>query len=303
MLNDLQEIERLKKEENAIILAHNYQSRDIQEIADFVGDSLELCIKAAQIKEADIVVFCGVDFMAETAAILNPCKKILIPDKDAECHMAHMLPAEEIRKAKEKYPDAAVVLYINTLAEAKAEADILCTSANAIQVVKSLPNKKILFGPDINMAKYISQNVNKEIIPIPDQGYCYVHEMFHFGDVYFLKEKYPEAEVLIHPECNTDVQKFADEILSTGGMISHISKSDMETFIIGTEIDMITRLKREHPDKTFVPALNYAICENMKLHTLEKVRDCLLEEKFVVQIDEKISKKAKMAILKMIEVS
>ncbi len=303
MLNNLQEIQRLKKEENAIILAHNYQTGDIQEIADFIGDSLELCLKALQIEESDIVVFCGVDFMAETAAILNPCKKILIPDITAECPMAHMLGAEDVRKAKEKHPEAAVVLYVNSMAEAKAEADILCTSANAIQVVESLPQEKILFGPDMNLAKYVSQNVDKEIIPIPEQGYCYVHKMFHLGDLYFLREKYPDAEVLIHPECNIDVQKFADKVLSTGGMIHHVAKSSRKTFIIATELDMITRLQRENPNKTFIPALNDAICENMKLHTLEKVRNCLLNEKFVVQIDEKIANRAKIAIKRMIGVS
>lgn len=239
--------------------------------------------------------------MAETAAIINPCKKILIPDREAKCPMAHMLPAEEVIKAKNRHPDAAVVLYVNTLAEAKAEADILCTSANAIQVVESLPQEKILFGPDMNLAWYVSQRVNKEIIPLPEQGYCYVHKMFNLGDLIFLREKYPKAEILAHPECDPEVQKFADEVLSTGGMIRHVAQSNGKTFIIGTELDMVTRLKRENPDKTFIPALNEAICKNMKLHTIEKVKNCLLNEKFVVQVDEKIANKAKEAIKRMIE--
>lgn len=303
MLKDLQEIERLKEEENAIILAHNYQTGDIQEIADFVGDSLELCIKALEIKEADTVVFCGVDFMAETAAILNPCKKVLIPDRGAKCPMAEMLQVEDIRKAKTRYPDAAVVLYVNTLAEAKAEADILCTSANAVEVVESLPQERILFGPDRNLAWYVSQKVEKEIIPLPEHGHCYVHKMINLEDLVFLKEKHPEAEILVHPECDPEVQNFADEVLSTGGMIRYVAGSKKKTFIVGTELDMTTRLQRENPDKTFIPALKGAICQNMKLQTIDKVKKCLLNEKFTVHVDEKIANKAKLAIKRMIEVS
>ena len=303
MLNDLQEIERLKEEKNATILAHNYQTKDIQEIADFVGDSLELCIKVSEIEKTEIVVFCGVDFMAETAAILNAHKKILIPDKDAKCPMAHMLSAEDIKKAKKIYPEAAMVLYINTLAEAKAEADILCTSANAVQVVKTLPHEKILFGPDMNLAWYVSQHVNKEIIPLPPQGHCYVHKMFNFGDLYFLSEKNQDAEILVHPECNPNVQKFADKVLSTGGMINHVKPSKQKKFIIATELDMITRLKRENPDKKFIPAFNKATCENMKMHTIEKVKNCLLNEEFVVQVNKKIEDKSRVAIERMMEIT
>ena len=303
MLNDLQEIERLKEEKNAIILAHNYQTKDIQEIADFVGDSLELCIKASEIEKTEIVVFCGVDFMAETAAILNPHKKILIPDKDAECPMAHMLSAEYIKNVKEIHPEAAMVLYVNSTAEAKAEADILCTSANAVQVVSSLPHEKILFGPDMNLAWFVHQQTDKEIIPIPLQGYCYVHKMFNLGDLFFLSEENLDAEILVHPECDPKVQKFADNVLSTGGMIRHVAKSHQKKFIIATEVDMNTHLQRENPDKTFIPALSYAVCENMKLHTLEKVKNCLLNEEFVVQTDETIAARAKVAIKRMMEVS
>ena len=303
MLSDLQEIERLKREKNVIILAHNYQKGDIQEIADFVGDSLELCIKASKINESDIVVFCGVDFMAETAAILNPDKKILIPDTKAKCPMACMLNAEEVKKFKKMYPDTATVLYVNTLAEAKSEAEILCTSSNAVKIVESLPQKKILFGPDRNLAWYVSKKVNKEIIPIPAQGYCYVHKLFDLGDLHFLRSKYHDAEILVHPECDPEVQNFADNVLSTGGMIRHVAQSSKKTFIIGTEVDMVTRLKRENPDKTFIPALSDAICENMKLYTIEKVKNCLLNEEFEIKVDKNIAKKAKVAIKRMIEVS
>lgn len=302
-MNDLQkEIIQLKEEKNAIILAHNYQTEDIQEIADFMGDSLELCIKASEIEDKDMVVFCGVDFMAETAAILNPDKKILIPDTQAKCPMAHMLPASEVKKSKQRFRDAAVVLYVNTLAEAKAEADILCTSSNALKIVESLDEDTILFGPDVNLAWYVSKQTNKEIIHIPQGGHCYVHKMFT-GDIFFLKEKYTDAEILVHPECNPEIQKMADYVLSTGGMVTHVKESSKKTFIIGTEVDMVTRLRMENPGKIIIPALSEAICETMKLHTLEKVKNSLLNEEFVVTVDKDIADKARTAVERMIEVS
>ena len=305
MLNELQkEIIALKKDKNAIILAHNYQTGDIQEIADFIGDSLELCIKASQITEADLVVFCGVDFMAETAAILNPNKRIVIPDKSAECPMAHMLTASELKIYKDRYPDAAVVLYVNTLAEAKAEADILCTSANAVKVVESLDENRILFGPDMNLAWFVSHQIkDKEIIPAPERGHCYVHKMFNLGDLYFLREKHPDADILVHPECDPAVQEYADYVLSTGGMMKHVAESPKTTFIIGTEIGLVTRLRRENPDKIIIPALEDAICETMKLHTLEKVKNSIINEEFVVKLPLDVAEKSKHAIDKMLEVS
>ncbi len=303
MNHEQEEILKLKEEKNAIILAHNYQTQEIQEIADFLGDSLELCIKASQIEDADLVVFCGVDFMAETAAILNPSKTILIPDPQAECPMAHMLPAEEVRKYKKRYPQAAVVLYVNTLAEAKAEADILCTSANAAKVVESLDADQILFGPDMNLASFVQKRTDKEIIPIPEVGYCYVHKMFNTGDVTFSRENYPDAEVLVHPECDAEVQEAADQILSTGGMLRHVAASDNKSFLIGTEVDMVTRLRRENPDKLIYPLLDEAICETMKMHTLKKVKNSLIEEKFRVTIPEEIAGKARNAVERMLKVS
>lgn len=305
MLNKLQkEIIELKKDKNAIILAHNYQIGEIQEIADFIGDSLELCIKASQIEDSDLVVFCGVDFMAETAAILNPNKRIVIPDKNAECPMAHMLSAEELVKYKNRYPDAAVVLYVNTLAEAKAEADILCTSANAVKIVESLDEKRILFGPDMNLAWFVSHQIkDKDIIPAPETGHCYVHKMFNLGDLYFLREKYPDADILVHPECDPEVQEYADYILSTGGMIRHIAESSKDSFIIGTEVDLVTRLRREYPNKNIIPALDEAICENMKLHTLEKVKNAIENQEYVVKVQEDIAEKAKIAIDRMLDAS
>ncbi|MGL6298569.1 MAG: quinolinate synthase NadA [Methanobacteriaceae archaeon] len=303
------EILKLKEEKNAIILAHNYQKKEIQEIADFIGDSLELCIKATEVKDKDLVIFCGVDFMAETAAILNPEKKILIPDNRADCPMANMLSAETLKLAKKRYHNAAVVLYVNTLAEAKAEADILCTSANALKIVESIDNNQILFGPDANLASYVAKNTNKDIIPVPEDGHCYVHKMFSPMDLVNLKEnkgidwESEDVEVLIHPESNPEVQELADYILSTGGMLDRVKKSSASTFIIGTEIDMITRINMEVPGKKLVPLLDEAICKTMKLHTLEKVKNSLENEEFIVNVNEDVAKKSLTAVEKMIEVS
>ncbi len=304
MLTDLQkEIIGLKDKKNAIILAHNYQPGEIQEIADFIGDSLELCIKASEIEDKDLVVFCGVDFMAETAYILNPDKKILIPDTEAECPMAHMLNAKQLKKAKKQYPDAGVVLYVNSLADAKAEADILCTSANALKVVESLNQDKILFGPDNNLANFVAKQTKNEIILVPEEGHCYVHKMFHKGDMAFAKEKHPNAEIIVHPECNQEVQSLADHVLSTGGMIAYAKESNSNEFIIGTEIDLITRLKSEFPDKKFYPLLDEAICKTMKLHTLEKVKNSLLNEEYIISVPDDVAKKSLKAVERMINVS
>ncbi|GAA5819931.1 MAG: quinolinate synthase NadA [Methanobrevibacter sp. CfCl-M3] len=304
MLNSLQkEIINLKNAKNGIILGHNYQPKEIQEISDFIGDSLELCIKASEVEDIDLIIFCGVDFMAETAAILNSDKKILIPDYGAECPMAHMLSATDVLKAKTMYPNAEVALYVNTLAEAKAEADILVTSSNAVKIVESLDSDQILFGPDDNLASYVDKRTDKEIIVIPDGGYCYVHKMFNVGDVIFKKELYPNAEVLIHPEADMEVQNMADAILSTGGMISHIKNSKNKEFIIGTEVDLITRINREFPDKIAIPLLDDGICRTMKLNSLDKVKKTIFNEEFQVSVDNEIAKKSLRAIERMIDVS
>ena len=297
------EIKQLKEEKNAIILAHNYQPKEIQEIADFLGDSLELCIKASEIDDKDLVVFCGVDFMAETAYILNRDKKIVIPDINAECPMAHMLPEEELLKAKEEYPDAGVILYVNSIAEAKQHADTLCTSANAVKITESLPHDKILFGPDNNLGAHVSAKIDKEIIPTPKGGHCYVHKLFHVEDVELKREEYPNAIIICHPECNIDVQQACDEVLSTGGMMKFIAESDAEEFVIGTEIDMITRLNSEIPGKKLYPMLEGAICETMKLHTLEKVRDALKNEEPVITLPDEVADKSLKAVKHMLEAS
>ncbi len=294
----IKEIERLKRKENAVILAHNYQRPEIQEIADFIGDSLELCIKASE-TDYEIIVFCGVDFMAETASILNPEKLVLIPDKNARCPMAAMLPREEILRAKNEHPDKKVVLYINTLAEAKAEADIICTSSNCIEVINSL-NGGILFGPDKNLAYYVKLQTNQEIIPIPKNGYCYVHKMFSPFDVLKFRENYPQAEILAHPECDLEVQQLSDFIYSTGKMVKHVKNSNKDYFVIATEVGLVDRLRRECPDKKIYPCLSKAICKTMKLHNLEKVYRVLKNKENIVNVDEDIKEKAKKAIDKML---
>ncbi|SDA50992.1 quinolinate synthase NadA [Methanobrevibacter millerae] len=298
-----EEIKELKEEKNAIILAHNYQPKEIQEIADFLGDSLELCIKASEIDDKDLVVFCGVDFMAETAHILNPDKKIVIPDLEAECPMAHMLPEEELLKAKEEHPDAGVILYVNSIAEAKQHADTLCTSANAVKVTESLPHDEILFGPDKNLGTHVQERVDKKIIPTPKDGHCYVHRLFHVEDVELKREEYPNAVIICHPECNKEVQDACDEVLSTGGMLRFIAESDAEEFVIGTEIDMITRINSEIPGKKLYPLLEGAICKTMKLHTLEKVRDALKNEAPEVTLPEEVAQKSLKAVNHMLEAS
>ena len=304
MTNELQnEIIQLKEEKNAIILAHNYQPKEIQEIADFLGDSLELCIKAKEVDDKEIIVFCGVDFMAETAYMLNPEKKVLIPDMEAECPMAHMLTGEQVKEAKEMYPDAAVCLYVNSLGEAKAQADILCTSGNVRKVVDSIEQDTILFGPDNNLGEFVQPFTDKKIIPIPGDGHCYVHKLFHKEDIEDARKKYPNAEIIIHPESNKEVQDLADYVLSTGGMLSHVRDSPNDEFVIGTEVDLITRLKSEFPDKTYYPLLEGAICKNMKLHTLEKVRDCLKNEEPRIVVPDEIAEKSINAIERMLEAS
>ncbi len=304
MNNPIQEeILKLKDEKNAIILAHNYQPKEIQEIADFLGDSLELCIKASEIEDKDLVVFCGVDFMAETAFILNPDKKIVIPTLEAECPMAHMLPEEELLKAKEAHPDAGVILYVNSIAEAKQHADTLCTSANAVKVTESLKHEKILFGPDNNLANHVAEKIDKEIIPVPKDGHCYVHRLFHIEDIELKREQYPNAEIICHPECNIDVQKASDHVMSTGGMLRYIAQSDKEEFVLGTEVDMITRINMEVPGKKIYPLLEGAICETMKLHTLEKVRDALINETPEVTLPRDVAEKSRKAVQHMLDAS
>ncbi len=297
-----EKIAEIKEEKNGVLLAHNYQITEVQKEADYLGDSLGLARKSAE-TDADVVVFAGTDFMAETAAILNPDKKILLPDNEASCPMAGMLPAEKVREAKKKHPEAAVVLYVNTLAEARAEADVTCTSSNSIDVVKALDEDKVIFGPDENLGWHIKRNTDKEIILVPDDGHCYVHRQFSKEDVNILKEKHPEAEILIHPESKPEVQKAADYICSTSQMFERAKKSTADEFIIGTEVGLVERLRREFPDKEFYPLLENTICEEMKKHNLEKIYNSFEKEQYLVKVPKDIAEKAKKATEKMLKLS
>ena len=303
MAQDLKaEILKFKKERDAVILAHNYQREEIQLLADYIGDSLDLARYCTKVKQK-LIVFCGVDFMAETAVLLNPDKTVIIPASEARCPMAAQLPAELVRKAKKKHSKAVVVLYVNTLAEARAEADVTCTSANSPQIVNALDEDEIIFGPDRNLAWYTQQRTNKKIIPLPDQGYCYVHRMFSPADIVLLKERYPDAEVLVHPECDPEVQKLATHICSTSQMITRAKASPAKRFIIGTEIGMVQRLRRDFPDKEFIPALETAVCEQMKKHNLQKLYEALRDVKHVVKVSSKIADRARAATERMLELS
>ncbi len=293
---------KLKAERDAVILAHNYQREEIQLLADYIGDSLDLARYSAK-AGGKVVAFAGVDFMAETASMLNPDKTVLIPDPEAKCPMAAQLPAELVREAKRKHPDAAVVLYVNTLAEARAEADVTCTSANAPLIVNALEEDEVLFGPDWNLAWFVQQRSDKRIIPLPDRGYCYVHRMFSPADIMLKKERYPDAEVLVHPECDPEVQKLATHICSTSQMLLRAKASPARRFIIGTEVGLVERLRREFPDKEFIPALETAICEQMKKHNLEKLYLALRDMKHVVRVPPEIAARARAATERMLEIS
>ena len=297
-MNILEEINKLKKEKKAIILVHNYQRPEIQDIADFLGDSLGLAKQSAKTK-AKVVVFCGVRFMAETAKILSPEKMVIIPRKDAGCPMADMITAEDLRILKEKYPGAKVVSYVNTNADVKAESDICCTSANAIEVVRNVKAERIIFTPDKNLAAYCERFVDKEIIPW--NGYCYVHEKIRKEEVRLAKEKFPDALLLVHPECNPSVIDLADEVLSTSGMLNFAKKSDKKRFLIGTEEGLIYRLKKENPGKEFYTAGTAKMCRNMKLTTLNDVYSSLKEERYVIELPEEIIKSAQKALTAMLK--
>ena len=300
---DLSEkILKLKKEKKAVILAHNYQRSEIQDIADYVGDSIELSRKAAQEKDAEMIVFSAVDFMAESAAILNPDKKVLLPCLGARCPMAQMLTVDEIKRAKAKYPNIPVVLYVNTLASCKAQCDVCCTSANAVEVIKSLDSETILFGPDKNLAEYVSEKTGKTLIPIPENGFCPTHLLFQPEDIIVLKMEHPNATVMVHPECSTEMRKVADYVGSTSKMCRFAKESNAETFIVGTEEGILHRLRKENPEKNFYLAYEGAICPNMKLTTLDRLYAALKEEKNVVKVPAPVAKKARASLERMFEV-
>jgi len=304
----IEDINRLKKEKNAVILVHNYQRREIFEVADFIGDSLMLSQEAARV-EADIIVFCGVNFMAESAKIINPTKKVLLPALDAGCAMSDMIDVEalKVRKAEllEKYPDLKVVCYVNTTADVKAESDICCTSSNAVKVVESLDSENILFVPDKNLAKYVdSQLTNKGISKniMHWEGYCPIHHRINLSYIEKAKQAHPNAAVIAHPECQPEVLEVADFVCSTGGMVRKaVVDSDFNEFIIITECGMTGRLMREAPGKKFYTVCN--VCFDMKKTNLSLIKESLEKEQFEVQVPEETRLKALEALDAMLRVS
>ncbi|ADJ25464.1 quinolinate synthetase complex, A subunit [Dehalogenimonas lykanthroporepellens BL-DC-9] len=292
-------IEALKKEKDAVILVHNYQLGEIQDIGDFVGDSLELAQKAAG-TGARLIVFCGVHFMAETAAIIAPGSKVILPDLHAGCPMADMVDSAGLRRMKEELPGRPVVCYVNSTAEVKAESDICCTSANAVKVVESLPDDEIIFVPDQYLAYYTQQKTGKHIHFWP--GYCPTHARILPQHIMELKAQYPEAPAVVHPECRPEVTAVADAVLSTGGMIRYARRDEVKELIVGTEMGIIHRLRRENPGKRFYPVSEQAVCPNMKLITLDKVLWALETESHEVTVPEDIADRARSTIEKMLAV-
>ncbi len=304
-----QEIERLKKEKNAVILAHNYQIGEIQEIADFTGDSLGLSQAAAR-TQADIIVFCGVHFMAETASIICPDKEVLIPDLEAGCSLASTINVDDLRNWKKQHPDSVVVSYINTTADVKAESDYCCTSTNAVKVVSSIPeDKEILFLPDMFLGAYVSKVTGRRLHIWP--GECHVHAGIRPKQIAKMRETHPEAEVLIHPECgcvtscmyyvvNGSIDERNTHILSTEGMVRHVRSSRASEFIVATETGILHKMRKENPNKIFYPASEEAVCRYMKMITLEKVLTSLKENVYRVKVPEGVALRAKRAIERML---
>ncbi|MCL0092208.1 quinolinate synthase NadA [Dehalococcoidia bacterium] len=299
---DLQLIESIlerKKRRNAIILAHNYQLGEVQDIADFVGDSLELSQKAAE-TGAEVIVFCGVHFMAETASIISPNKTVLLPDMQAGCPMADMIDADQLRQKKAEHPDARVVCYVNSTAEVKAESDVCCTSANAVRIVRGLKDAgEIIFVPDQYLGHYVMTRAGCEMILWP--GYCPTHVRILPQDILRLRKEYPQAKVVVHPECRPEVIALADEATSTSGICRYAGRDDVQELIVGTEMGIIHRLRKENPGKRFIPISEQAVCPDMKLITLEKILWSLEEMAPEVKVPEEIRLRARAAVDRMLE--
>jgi quinolinate synthase len=292
-------IEGLKGELNAVILAHNYQIPEVQDIADFRGDSLDLSRKAAE-TDADVIIFCGVYFMAEVAAILSPKKKVILPELAAGCPLADMAEPSAVREKKKEHPGSAVVTYVNSSAAVKAESDICCTSANALRVVEYIPNREVIFVPDKNLGHFVSRFTRKKMILW--DGYCPTHHRLTPEEVLEAKRKYPKAKVVVHPECRPEVIDLADEVASTSGMITFAEKTDADEIIVGTEIGMIHRLSRELPEKRFYIASPTLVCPTMKLTTLESIASSLETLSPVITVPDDIAVRAKKALDRMLEV-
>ena len=300
------EIKKLKKQKNAVILAHYYQEGDIQDVADYIGDSLGLSQQAAK-TDADIIVFAGVHFMAETAKILSPTKKVLLPDSKAGCSLADSCPPHLFKKFKENYPDHLVITYVNCTAELKALSDIVCTSSNAVQIVESLPaDQKIIFGPDRNLGRYVAEKTGRDLVLW--NGACMVHEIFSREKITKLKERYPNAKLLAHPECEESILELADYIGSTTGILKYASNHDDKEFIVATESGILHQMQKENPDKVFIPAPpnNTCACNDcphMKRNTLEKLYLCLKNESPEITVPADIIERAVKPIERMLEIS
>lgn len=296
-----EEIKQLQKEKNAIILAHYYVDDDVQAVADYVGDSYYLC-KLAKQTDASIIVFCGVQFMGESAVALNPDKKVLMPDMNADCPMAHMVDKNTILKMKEKYEDLAVVCYVNSTLEIKSLSDVCVTSSNAIKIVRNLPNKNIFFIPDGNLGRYVAEQVKEKNV-ILNKGYCPVHNFISVENIKEAKAEYPNAKFLVHPECTAEVLNEADFIGSTAEIIDFVTKDDYDEFIIGTEIGILYELKRRCPNKKFYISKGKQVCPDMKLITLEKVRDVLKYENNEMITNKELKEKALIPLDRMLELA
>lgn len=290
---------KLKAELKAVILSHNYQRPEVQDIADFVGDSLELSRQATKV-DAAVIIFCGVHFMAETAAVLNPDKKVMLAAGTAGCPMADMIDEIELQKWKKQYPDAAVVCYVNTTAAVKAESDICCTSANAVRVVESVPNKKVIFIPDKNLGNFVGTKTRKELILYP--GYCITHIRLKPEQVRLAKKLHPEAKVVVHPECTPEVVSIADAVCSTSQMIRYVRESDAKEFLIGTEEGLLYRMRRENPEKEFYLIAPGLTCPNMKKTTLKSIVETMEKQRNIIHVEEDIRLRAKSAIDRMLNI-
>ena len=298
-----EDIRRLKKERRAVILAHNYQRGELQDLADFTGDSLGLTQQAAK-TDAEVIVFCGVHFMAETAAIMNPDKLVLIPDREAGCSLAAMISAESLRRWKAEHPGAVVVSYINCTAEVKAESDYICTSTNAQKVIEAVPpDREILFCPDQFLGTFLQKKTGRKMHIWP--GYCHAHNKIKTERIVGLKRDHPGAQFLMHPECGclTSCMPLADKVVSTEGIVKAARESSAKEIIVGTEVGILHRLQRENPDKTFYPAAEEAFCEFMKLNDLEKVLASLEDLEFKVIVPDETARRARRAIERMLEIS
>ena len=297
----IERINKLKKEKNAVILVHNYQLGEVQDIGDYVGDSLGLSIEAKKV-DCDVIVFCGVRFMAETAKILSPDKTVLLPVAEAGCPMADMATADQLRKFKKEHPGVVAVAYVNSTAELKTEVDICCTSANAEKIVASIPeDKEIIFLPDKNLGANVARDLNRDLMLWP--GFCPTHMRISKEMINERKKEFPDALVMVHPECPPEIVEMADASLSTGGMLKFARETDAEQIIVGTEMGIIHRLKIENPDKVFIPLSEQAICPNMKLIELHDVLNALENMEHEIVLEPEIIEKAKASIERMIEVS